>query len=37
MNLMDDQQPPQSAEGGAKVITLCGSTTFETEGPRSPG
>jgi hypothetical protein len=24
MNLMDDQQAPQSAEGAAKVITLCG-------------
>ena len=31
MNLMKDQQAPQSAEGEAKVITLCGSTTFEAE------
>ena len=31
MNLMEHQQGPQSAEGQAKVITLCGSTTFETE------
>ena len=31
MNLMEDQQAPQSAEGEAKVITLCGSTRFEAE------
>jgi hypothetical protein len=31
MNLMEDQQAPQSAEGEAKVVTLCGSTTFEAE------
>ena len=31
MNHMEDQQSPQSAEGERKVITLCGSTTFETE------
>jgi hypothetical protein len=31
MNLMDDQQAPQTAAGKAKVITLCGSTTFEAE------
>ena len=31
MNLMQDQQTPQSAEGDAKVITLCGSTKFEAE------
>jgi len=31
MNLMKDQQPPQSAQGEAKVITLCGSTRFEAE------
>ena len=31
MNLMEDQQAPQSAEGEAKVITLCGSTKFEAE------
>ena len=31
MNPMEDQQMPQSAEGEAKVITLCGSTTFEAE------
>src|SRR4051794_12612871 len=29
--LMKDQQAPNSAEGAAKVITLCGSTTFEVE------
>ena len=28
---MEDQQGPQSAEGEAKVITLCGSTKFEAE------
>jgi hypothetical protein len=28
MNLMEDQQ---SAEGEAKVVTLCGSTKFEAE------
>ena len=31
MNLVEDQQAPQSAEGEAKVITLCGSTRFEAE------
>jgi hypothetical protein len=31
MNLVEDQQAPQSAEGEAKVITLCGSTKFEAE------
>ncbi len=31
MNLMEDRQAPQSAEGEAKVITLCGSTKFEAE------
>jgi hypothetical protein len=31
MNLMEDQQPPQSPQVEAKVITLCGSTTFEAE------
>jgi hypothetical protein len=31
MNLMENQQAPQSAEGDAKVITLCGSTKFEAE------
>lgn len=31
MNLMQDQQPPQSAESEAKVITLCGSSKFEAE------
>ena len=30
-NLVEDQQAPQSAQGEAKLITLCGSTTFETE------
>jgi hypothetical protein len=28
---MEDQQAPPSVEGEAKVITLCGSTRFETE------
>ncbi len=28
---MEDQQAPQSAGSGAKVITLCGSTKFEAE------
>lgn len=28
---MEDQQTPQSPEGDARVITLCGSTTFEAE------
>ncbi len=31
MGLMEDEQVPQSAGGEAKVITLCGSTTFEAE------
>ena len=31
MDLMEDQPAPRSAEGEAKVITLCGSTTFQTE------
>ncbi len=31
MNLMEDQQTPRSGEGEVKVITLCGSTTFEVE------
>lgn len=31
MNLMDDHEAPRSAEGEAKVITLCGSTSFEAE------
>jgi hypothetical protein len=31
MDLVEKQQAPQSAEGEAKVITLCGSTTFEAE------
>lgn len=31
MNLVVNQQTPQSAEGEAKVITLCGSTEFEAE------
>jgi hypothetical protein len=31
MNLMEDQQTPQSADGEAKVVTLSGSTRFETE------
>ena len=31
MNLMEDQQSPQSAKGEAKIITLCGSTKFQAE------
>jgi hypothetical protein len=31
MGLVEDQHVPQSAEGEAKVITLCGSTRFEAE------
>jgi hypothetical protein len=31
MNPMGDQHAPESAEGEAKVITLCGSTRFEAE------
>src|SRR6476646_2598272 len=31
MNLMEDRQAPQSVEGEAKVITLCGSTKFQVE------
>ncbi len=31
MNLMEDQQVSQPAVGEAKVITLCGSATFEAE------
>lgn len=31
MNLMDNQQATQPTVGEAKVITLCGSTTFEAE------
>jgi len=31
MNLMEDQQAPQAAEGEARVVTLCGSTRFEAE------
>lgn len=31
MNLVENQQTPQSVEGEAKVITLCGSTRFEAE------
>jgi hypothetical protein len=31
MSLVANQQTPQSAEGEAKVITLCGSTKFEAE------
>ena len=31
MNLMEDQQASQSAEGQAKIVTLCGSTKFEAE------
>jgi hypothetical protein len=31
MNLLVNQQAPQSAEGEAKVITLCGLTKFEAE------
>ncbi|WP_235534930.1 hypothetical protein [Nocardioides sp. Soil777] len=28
---MEEQQTPQSTEGEARVITLCGSTKFEAE------
>jgi hypothetical protein len=28
---MEDQPAPQPVEGDAKVITLCGSTTFEAQ------
>src|SRR5215213_6598045 len=31
MNLMENQQASQSAEGQAKIVTLCGSTKFEAE------
>ena len=31
MSLVENQQTPPSAEGEAKVITLCGSTRFEAE------
>lgn len=31
MSLMEDQQAPRSAEGEAKIVTLCGSTRFEAE------
>jgi hypothetical protein len=31
MDPMEDQPAPQPVAGGAKVITLCGSTTFEAE------
>jgi hypothetical protein len=31
MKLVENQQRPQSVEGEAKVITLCGSTKFEAE------
>jgi hypothetical protein len=31
MDLMENQQSPQPAEGAAKVVTLCGSTTFEAD------
>ena len=31
MNVVEDQQARRSAEGEAKVVTLCGSTRFETE------
>jgi hypothetical protein len=31
MNLVGNQQTLQSAEGEAKVVTLCGSTRFEAE------
>ncbi|NUT18731.1 MAG: hypothetical protein HOV77_06065 [Hamadaea sp.] len=29
--MRENQQAPQSAEGEAKVVTLCGSTRFETD------
>ena len=31
MDVMEDQQAPQAAKGEAKVVTLCGSTTFEAD------
>jgi uncharacterized protein (TIGR02118 family) len=31
MDLMEDQPTPQSPEGEAKVVTLCGSSTFQAE------
>lgn len=31
MDRMEDQRTPQTAEGEAKVVTLCGSTRFEAE------
>ena len=31
MNLVQDKQTPQTSEGEAKVITLCGSTRFEAQ------
>ena len=31
MNLVENQQSPQSAKGDAKVITLCGSSRFAAE------
>jgi hypothetical protein len=31
MDPVEDQQKPQTAEGEASVITLCGSTRFEAE------
>ncbi len=31
MNVMEDQQAAQSAQGEAKVTTLCGSTKFQAE------
>ena len=31
MNPVEDQQSRQSADGEAKVITLCGSTAFEAD------
>lgn len=31
MNLMEEQPAPQSVDGDAKVITLCGSTKFQAE------
>jgi hypothetical protein len=31
MNLMEDHPAPRAAEAEAKIITLCGSTTFEAE------
>ena len=35
MNLVEELQEPQLAEGEAKVITLCGSTSLRLSSRRS--